>query len=54
MVSYQRFVAIVFDEADGDATELMKWSAERWQRNKEMLSTATVAEARDLVRRTLS
>lgn len=54
MVTYQRFVQIVFDEADGNATELMSWAAERWRNNKDTLSAATVAEARDLVRRTLS
>ena len=55
MVSYQRFVGIVFDEADDDveATDLMKWAAARWNRNKETLNRATVSEARELVRRSL-
>ena len=55
MVSYQRFVGIVFDEADDniEATDLMQWAGARWSRNKETLNHATGSEARDLVRRSL-
>jgi hypothetical protein len=55
MVSYQKFVSVVFEvtDDDNDATEVMQWASERWNRNKDTLKTATVSETRDLVRRSL-
>lgn len=57
MVTYQKFVSIVFDVMDSDSAEtsaeLMSWAAEAWSDNKEELKTATVAEARDAVQRAL-
>jgi len=55
MVSYQTFVSVVFETVDDDrdATEVMKWASERWNRNKSTLKTATLSETRDLVRRSL-
>ena len=49
MVSYSKWVSILFEtypEADG--TEVVSVAGSTWSENKDLLSGATVAEARNL------
>lgn len=53
MVTYQKFVSIMFDVVGSDSSdesaEIMSIAAETWNDNKDELETATVAEARQAV-----
>lgn len=49
MVEYTKWVSLVWEQVDSDkveATEVTKFAAKEWNRNKEGLQRANVGEAR--------
>lgn len=61
MVTYQKWTAIVFEVAEQKGADTSRFqndivstAASIWQAQKDHLSTATVAQARDVARRQVS